>query len=230
MFNITAYGESLTRQLDLLPIDSLNKSITIIGAGAIGGWTCLSLAKMGFTNITVIDYDTVDIVNLNAQLYRYKDINKPKVEALKEIIKDFTNIDITVVNDKYTGAMLTSDIVISAVDSMEVRKNIWDANKEVGFVKTIIDPRMGSETALLYVMNPMDKKDIESYEKTLYSNENAVSEPCTRKATQYCSSILSGLVCAQVKSIVTNNPYTRITQFDIPRGSYMSWTKAVENA
>ena len=222
-FNAEQMKESLTRQLDLLPIDSLNKSITIIGAGAIGGWTTLSLAKMGFTNITVMDFDTVDIVNLNSQLYRFKDIGKSKVEALKDIVKDFTNVDIEVVNDKYTGATIMTDIIISAVDSMEVRKTIWDANK--GMSAMVIDPRMGSETALLYVMGLNDSKDIESYEKTLYSNENAVSEPCTRKSTQYCALALSGLVCCQVKSIVTNNPYTRITQWNLPSGSFMSWGK-----
>lgn len=215
--------ESLTRQFDLIPMEALDKSITIIGAGAVGGWTALSLAKMGFQNITVYDFDHVDTVNLNSQLYRYKDIKKPKVQALQEIIKDFTDITITAANHAYAGNLLSTDILIAAVDSMEVRKMIWDANKNFGMVKTFVDPRMGAETALLYVMRPGDSKDKESYEKTLYSDANAVAEPCTSKSTSYCAMGLSGLVCAQVKSVTTGNSYSRITQWNIPGGALNSW-------
>lgn len=215
--------ESLTRQLDLIPLECLSRSITVIGAGAIGGWTILSLAKMGFENITVYDFDTVDTVNMSSQLYRFKDIGKPKVTALQEIVEEFTNIKIMTVNDKYTTKLLSTDIVISAVDSMSVRKQIWDTNKSSGLIKKLIDPRMGSETALLYVMNPNDDKDIQSYEKTLYTDENAVAEPCTRKSTQYCALVLSGLICSEIKSIVNGHTYNRITQFDIPKGGYLSW-------
>lgn len=218
-------NEIYTRQLDIIPMESLNTTITIIGAGAVGSWTALSLAKMGFLNLKVFDFDTVDTVNLNSQLYRHKDIGKPKVKALADIIYDFTGHNITVGVAKYEGAPLTSDIVISAVDSMEVRKMIFDKNKSIGFVKTLIDPRMGAETALLYVMNMMDDKDLVSYDKTLYTDDKAVSEPCTRKATQYCALSLSGLVCAQVKSVATKNKYSRITQWDIPNGHLQSWSK-----
>ena len=218
-------AEHLSRQSGLIPMTSLDKSITIIGAGAVGSWSALSLVKMGFTNLTVWDYDTVDVVNMSSQIFRFKDIGKPKVVALQEIIKDFTNIDIKIVNDKYTGTTITSDFLISAVDSMSVRKQIWDSNKNVGFVKTLIDGRMGAESLLLYVMNPSDSKDIVSYEKTLYTDEDSVQAPCTMKSTAYCATILSGLICAQIKSVATENPYSRITQFDIPKGSYLSWQK-----
>ena len=62
-------NQNLTRQLDLIPIAVLGTRITIIGAGAVGGWTSLALAKMGFSNITVFDYDVVEVENLNCQLY-----------------------------------------------------------------------------------------------------------------------------------------------------------------
>lgn len=216
-------AEHLTRQSDLIPIEKLNAKIVIIGAGAIGGWTALSLAKMGFQDITVWDYDIVEIENMNSQLYRFRDIGNSKVGSLSNIIEDFTNNSVNFYNEKYTGELLSGTIVISAVDSMEVRKLIWDRNKKTGLVNYIIDPRMGAETGLLYVMNPNDDKDITSYEKTLYTDDNAVSEPCTRKSTQYCALALSGLVCAQVKSLVIGDKYSRITQWNIPSGSFLAW-------
>jgi len=221
-------NEEYTRQLGLLPMESLDRSITIIGAGAIGGWTALSLTKMGFLNTTVYDFDTVDTVNMNSQLYRKKDVGNAKVLALQNIINDFTGHDIQV-HGQFYGGILTSDIVISAVDSMATRKLIWESVKNNGFVKMFIDPRMGAESALLYVINPNDAKDIATYEKTLYTDDQAVAEPCTMKSTSYCAMALSGLVCTQVKSIATNNTYSRITQWNLPSGGFTAWSNKGES-
>ena len=45
------------RQLDLCPPDKLKFAITVIGAGAIGSATVVTLAKMGCSNIIVYDGD-----------------------------------------------------------------------------------------------------------------------------------------------------------------------------
>jgi molybdopterin/thiamine biosynthesis adenylyltransferase len=118
-------NEQLTRQLDIIPVDVLGEPITIIGAGAIGSFTALSLVKMGFGNIRVFDFDTVDVVNLNSQFYRFKDIGKLKVRALADLIHEFTDVRIEAIGKPYTGGVFAG-IVISAVDSMQIRKLIWD--------------------------------------------------------------------------------------------------------
>jgi len=117
-------ADHLTRQMDLIPMDRLNERITVIGAGAVGSWVVLSLTKMGFTNIKVYDHDTISIENMNCQFYPYKGIGKPKVEVLQSMIKSFANVEIEVVNGKYEDGMPLEGIVISAVDSMDVRKMI----------------------------------------------------------------------------------------------------------
>jgi tRNA A37 threonylcarbamoyladenosine dehydratase len=71
----------LTRQSDLIPEAILSTPITVVGAGAIGSFTVLTLAKMGFNNITVFDDDEIDFVNINNQFYRISDIGKKKVDA-----------------------------------------------------------------------------------------------------------------------------------------------------
>ena len=217
-------NEHLTRQLDLLPIAVLGEPIHIIGAGAIGGWTALALSKMGFGNLSVWDDDKVSIENMNCQFFRHKDVGRMKVDALAELVRDFSGIDIMAIPLRYTGTALPG-IVITAVDSMEARKTIWDAHVgRAPRTRRIIDPRMGAESALLYVMDPMGDADKLSYAKTLYTDDNAVREPCTRKSTAYCALPLSGLVAAQVKSLVTGNPYSRITQWDIPKGGFQAWS------
>lgn len=208
-------NEHLTRQLDLVPLDILGEPITIIGAGAIGGWTTLSLAKMGFSNIEVYDFDHVDIVNLNSQFYRHKDVGSLKVAALQELVFEFTGTKIDAKPKRWEGEVFRGT-VISAVDSMAVRRAIWEAHaKEPYSTRAIIDPRMGGESALLFVMKPMEEKDIKAYPNSLYSDEDAVQERCTSKATIYTANLLSGLVVKAVKDILTGKEYTRTLQWDI---------------
>lgn len=214
----------LTRQMKLIPLEVLEEPITIIGAGAVGSFTALSLAKMGFTNIKVFDFDKIDVENMNCQFYRFKDIGSQKVNALQDLVKEFTGVEIDAQDRPYeTGTF--KGIVISAVDSMKIRKLIWDNHKELGIgTKLVIDPRMGAESALIYAMNPWDSKDIESYEKALYSDENAVEEDCTAKATMYTACMLAGQVCKVVKDyLVRSNPYARTTMWDIKGNTYKSF-------
>jgi tRNA A37 threonylcarbamoyladenosine dehydratase len=138
-------NEHLTRQLDVIPLNCLNRQITIIGAGAVGSYSAFALAKMGFNNITIYDFDEVDIVNLNAQIYRFSDIGKSKVEALKDIIKDFTGINLQIKNERYENQVF-KDIVIMAVDNMKTRKEIYQNHKMRGIMTNfLIDPRMAIE-------------------------------------------------------------------------------------
>jgi molybdopterin/thiamine biosynthesis adenylyltransferase len=223
---MTFQNEHLTRQLDLVPLEILGEKITIIGAGAIGGWTTLALAKMGFSNITVYDFDKVDTVNLNSQFYRFADVGQPKVTALARLVYEFTQVSICPMAQRYEGGTFPG-IVISAVDSMEVRRKIWAEHAgKSPFTRAIIDPRMGAEAALLYVMRPMDRKDQSSYSTTLYNDADAVQERCTAKATIYTANLLSGMVVKAVKDILTRPDYLRSVQWDIA-GNDMFCFKAV---
>ena len=223
-------NEHLTRQMDIIPVETLGEQITIIGCGAIGSFTALSLAKMGFENIKVFDDDKIEIENMNCQFYRHSDIGKPKAEALKSLVKDFTGVEIEAVTEKYVGGTFPG-IVISAVDNMKARKLIWDNHKDLGVAtKFVIDPRMGAEVALLYTMNPMDEEDVADYETTLYTDDAAVQERCTAKATMYTALMLSGLVAKAVKDIVTKNPYPRTTTWAIKENAFQAWPKNTEEA
>ena len=66
----------------------MNSSICIIGCGGLGTTTAQYLAMTGIGRIHLIDFDKVEISNLNRQLsYLEKDIGKNKAEILKRIFK-----------------------------------------------------------------------------------------------------------------------------------------------
>lgn len=217
---MTFSNQHLTRQADLIPLEILGEPITIIGAGAIGSWTCLGLAKMGFGNLQVLDFDTIELENLNSQIYGRSMVGLPKVFALQKLVEDLTGIRIDAKDSRY-GAGNFPGIVISAVDSMPVRKTVWEnhAGLSAG-TKAIIDPRMGAEQALMYVMNPMNERDQKAYTATLYSEEDSVQERCTNKATFYTANMLSGLVCKAVKDLLTRGDYLRVATWNIKENSF----------
>ena len=208
----------LTRQLDLIPLQVLEKPVTIIGCGAIGSFLGLQLAKMGVTNLTLFDHDTVSVENMSNQFFPFSAIGVNKAEALAKMVGDFTGTTLSYVPEKFTAedAVKLRGIVVVAVDSMEARRMVYESIKEKNFqVDYIIDPRMSAEFFAMYVINPHDAKDQATYEKTLYSDEQAVPERCTAKSTVYTASLGAGLVTKAIKNILLKQPYPRNTQWDI---------------
>lgn len=215
--------EQLIRQKEIIPSGILDTPITVIGAGAIGSFAVLALAKMGFNRLHVWDFDEVSDANMNCQWFRIGDIGKPKVIALQELIRDFTGMLIEISDERFSEQSPVEGIVISSVDSMRVRREIWAAVKNNPEVRYLIDPRMAAEYALSFVMNPSDAKDIKAYETTLYSDANAVEERCTAKATMYTATMLAGYVAKHVKDILTGTPYARTTHWNIGTNVLQNW-------
>lgn len=208
-------NQHLTRQMDLIPLKVLDTPINIIGAGAIGSFTALALAKMGFNNITAIDFDVIDVENMNCQFFRFKDIGKYKVDALKELVEDFTKIKINSINGEWAGNILDG-ITICAVDSMAVRKSVFEAYNRKAFKSLgVIDPRMGALTSSMYTYNPLNPKELDNYSKTLYSDENAMQERCTAKSTMFTVLGISSIVTATVKEMLVDNTRPNQVQYDL---------------
>ena len=66
-----------------------NLSVLILGVGGVGGYVAESIARCGVLNITIVDYDTIDITNINRQIIAlHSTIGKKKVEVLKNRILD----------------------------------------------------------------------------------------------------------------------------------------------
>lgn len=212
----------LTRQSDLIKDEQRNKSITIVGAGAIGSFTALALAKMGFTNITVYDFDTVEPENMNCQFFPTFAIGQPKATALQQMIQTFTGAEITVHNRAVTeDDVITGDYLICAVDSMEVRTMLFE---DCWSTKWLIDPRMGAEYASMRVLNQdFPQSDHDAYNKSLYSDDEAVQERCTAKATMYTVLLIAGQIAKAVKDTATDNDFVESLEWNIEHNQLMAW-------
>ena len=60
--------------------------VTIAGLGALGSNVADSLARIGVGHLHLIDFDVVDITNLNRQQYFMEHIGMPKTDALKSLL------------------------------------------------------------------------------------------------------------------------------------------------
>lgn len=246
-----------TRSYEVIPEGILNNKIFIIGAGSIGSFTAISLMKMGFRHLYAWDPDVVSVENVGTQAYGNSHIGMAKVDALGKILEDlgpegyagyqgfddvWKDIDNSHEEDEEDEEPDVPDwisggaIAILAVDSMAARKSIWksiqDHNRSCGIrqeIRWVIDGRMGAENALLFVIDPSDRKDTDSYQKTLYSDETAVQEPCTARGTVYTANLISGAICKAVKDVLTYNmKYSRVMQWNIADNAQVVYHKKIE--
>ena len=191
------------RQMDLIDITKLSKCcITIIGAGSIGSFTALTLAKMGVGTIKIFDGDGVTTTNLSSQFFRNKDVGKFKVDAIKEIIEEFSECKVIPINQFYKNRAL-SEYVIVATDSMESRRVIWEQFNKQPKAQYLIEARMGAELAKVYTIKNK-YNDFNFYIETLHSDAQAYKLPCTARTIIYNVQMISSLIVRAFKSIVQN--------------------------
>ena len=212
------------RQQDLISADALGRyPITLIGCGGIGSSTAMILAKMGVTDLTVYDPDVVEAHNLPNQNFRLRDVGEFKVKATAEILTDFTGCVIKAHATEFPLDLRPRGVVISGLDSMEARSNIWHRCIRLNMgVKRYFDARMGAEEGRIYTINPCDPEDIERYEASLYSDADAAQEPCSAKSTGYNGARVAAEVVARVKRFVMDQPVAPEYLFDFATGSSIS--------
>ena len=203
------------RQLDIVPPEKLAFPITVIGAGAIGSATVVTLAKMGCSDITVWDADTLEDVNIPNQLCKPTLIGRPKVEALTELVDELTETQIKQVNRRYRGQRLQG-VVIITVDNMTTRQKVWKRAKLNRKIPLLIDARMGAEFARIYAIYPTNVYDADFYEQNLYGNEDAEHLPCSARSIIYCPTVIAGYIALLVKQHTVGQPLPREVLIDLP--------------
>ena len=196
------------RQLDLIDPELLATPIRVIGAGGIGSWATLAITKMGCHNVSVQDFDRVEMENTASQIYGEKHIKMTKVDALREIIKELSEVDILPVMEKWVPEQeIVEPILISGLDSLDTRGELWTSVKKNKFVKWYIDGRMSGNIIRLYTVKIGE--DNSFYEKTLVTDKNVEEEACTSKAVIYNTFMCGSLIANLVKKIIKGEEYKR---------------------
>lgn len=218
------------RQLDIIPPEDLeNLQVTVIGAGGIGSPTALAISKMGVEHITVYDADKVEPHNLPNQMYRIDDVGKSKVAGTRDICWDFAGVTIDAIPEMFKD-QIVSGIVISGVDTMKSRDDIWKRIKHNSDVRIYIDARMGAEVCRICTIDPNNNTDVNWYENTLYSDDEASEEPCTARSVIYNTFMIASLVANQVKKSARAQLLAREIIFDLETLTLMVGTGGTDRA
>lgn len=213
---------NLIRQMDIFDVyEHQNKAIHIIGAGASGSYLAFQLAKQGLQNITVWDADIVEEHNIPNQIYFEKHIGMKKVDALKEIIYNATGTNIKVKRKFVTKDTKINSIVFVLVDSMEVRKEIWDnCLKLKPSIDRMIETRMGSDTVYVYFVDPKNLTHIDKWEKGWYPDSEAEVSACGSSITIACTASLTASIAVWQLVKYLNR---REVEYEVIIGSTPQW-------
>jgi len=108
--------------------------VLIIGLGGLGSPVALYLAASGVGSLTLADFDSVDLSNLQRQIiHTTASIGEPKtVSAKRQLHEVNPDIEIRLIQDRMSLEVLEdevalADIVVDCTDNFEVRFAINDA-------------------------------------------------------------------------------------------------------
>jgi len=106
----------------------MGSRVLIIGMGGLGSPIAIYLAAAGVGTLVLVDYDTVELSNLQRQVvHRTADVGRPKVESARDHLLELNpHIDVIAINGQLTDAALDeqvrlADVVVDASDNFETR-------------------------------------------------------------------------------------------------------------
>ena len=112
-------------------IDTLKKKkVLVVGLGGVGGYVVESLSRSGIGTLGLVDYDIVDITNINRQIIAlHSTIGQKKVDLFKTRISDINKecnvicYDVFLTKDNYNDLFnIDYDFIIDCCDSIEAKK------------------------------------------------------------------------------------------------------------
>ena len=112
---------------------STRRTVAICGCGGLGSTIAVALTRIGVGHLHLIDFDRVDMTNLNRQQYFLKDLGQYKPEALRSNLRQinpFTDItiDTVKVTDENVPTLFENeDIICEAFDVPENKTMLVNA-------------------------------------------------------------------------------------------------------
>ena len=112
----------------------LESKVLLLGAGGLGSPTALYLAAAGVGELGVVDFDVVDLSNLQRQiLHDTDDVGRPKVVSAQETLNDINpDVRVNPINERLSSENIMDiladyDIVVDGSDNFSTRYLVNDA-------------------------------------------------------------------------------------------------------
>lgn len=136
--------------------------VALLGVGGVGSHVLMDLLGLGVRDIRIVDFDTIELSNLNRQvLYRYDDIGRPKVQAAAERARAYQPrvrldaLDQRLASaDDVARAVADRDVVLAAVDTPKMEIANWVNEGCVRAGVTVITGGVDLQRAFHYTIIP----------------------------------------------------------------------------
>ncbi|MET9469543.1 ThiF family adenylyltransferase [Streptomyces sp. NPDC006544] len=153
--------------------------VTLLGLGGLGSHILLDMAAMGVGHVRAVEFDRVELSNLNRQiLYREEDIGKEKLHLAVDRVKQFNpHIDIEPVDlrissvEDVTRVLEDADVCISVADrpKMEIANWVNEACVRAGV--PLITGGLETQRAVYYTMLPGTTGCIECWRRQTFASD-----------------------------------------------------------
>lgn len=183
-----ANGVNSTRHREYMDPAKLGSlRLDVIGAGALGSRLAIELARLGVNQLHVWDFDRVEEHNIANQFYTKKQIGQFKVDALAQIIKETTDLDIVPHKDRVTrGCRVPGKVAFLMVDRMDTRRDIVDTVfKGNATTSVLVEARIGIDSGSIYTINPNAPSDVR-----FWHSKSAYADPEV-DLTQSCGNTIT---------------------------------------
>lgn len=121
-----------------------NGRVLIVGCGALGSMSAMYLAASGIGRIGIVDFDTIDLSNLQRQLFfSEEDLGKPKADILKQrMLSINSGITVDLFNTLFTASnadriIAEYDFIIDGSDNPSTKLLIAQTCEQKGVAYTI---------------------------------------------------------------------------------------------
>lgn len=175
---------NLVKSQDYFDPTKVDGRCHIIGCGSVGSTVAELLVRLGITDISLYDFDTVSAHNLANQMFNNDDIGRPKVEAVADMlcrINPEVKDTLKLFSEGWTEKCRLGGYVFLCVDNIDLRREIVTKNRFNQAIKAMFDFRTRLEDAQHYAADWGDVATIDNLIKSMdFSHEEAkASTPVT---------------------------------------------------
>lgn len=204
----------------------LNSRIIIIGLGGLGAPVAMYLAAAGIGELTLVDFDTVDLSNLQRQIIHSTDsIGSSKVTSAKQALQSINpDISYRIIDEELSQKNLEveveqHDVVVDCTDNFSIRFAINQScvNTSTPLVSGAVIRMEGQVTTFDY------RKEDQACYQCLYPEEGEVEDTCsTTGVLAPVAGIVGSIQATEVLKLLTGLP-TLAGRLLVLDAKYMDW-------
>ena len=189
------------------------QDVTIAGLGGIGSYVVFMLSRLDVNTMTLYDPDIVERVNLSGQLYSSNQIGDYKVDAIANMIANYSNYySFVAKHEKLDENSMISKVTICGFDNMKARKDAF--RNWTNFVASLpeeergeclfIDGRLAAEELQVFCIKGDDTDGERRYEPYLFSDSQAAPTVCSYKQTTFMANMIGSIIVNLFINFVAN--------------------------